>query len=255
MLPRKTLRYGSRGADVVELQGRLNVSLPTIAPLLMTDGIFGPNTLARVKVYQQKNGLVVDGIVGPKTWAKLLGTVPATPPATTNLTRTKIVKEAKGQIGKIDYQKLVGPNHEPHGWEHLGTILENGAGLKFSDDELKKSYRPGNKDWCGIFCVYCYQLAGKQVTWDLSGTPDKGGPQGDVKKFYPWNFSLLKDFYAAIAPGDIVAVAAKSHHFIVVSTNPAAGSIESVDGNQLFGRITSRKDHVLVKAVAFYSPK
>ena len=56
-------------------------------------------------------------------------------------------------------------------------------------------------------------------------------------------------------PGDIVAVAKDSHHLIVVSTNPATGSIESVDGNQHWGRITSRKDHKLVEAVAFYSPK
>ena len=255
MIQHKTLRYGARGTDVVDLQTRLNVSLPAMIPLLVTDGIFGTNTQTRVKAYQRKNGLAADGIVGPKTWARLLGTGPATPPGPpgTNFTRTRIIQEAKAQIGKIDYQNRAGPNHEPHGWEYLGTIFEKGAGLKFTDAELKKDHRPQNKDWCGIFCVYCYQLAGKQVTWNLSGTT-KGGPQGSVKKFWPWDFSSLKDFRAAIQPGDIVAVAKKSHHFIVVSTNPATGSMESVDGNQLFGRITSRNDHALAEAVAFYSP-
>ncbi|WP_204106646.1 MULTISPECIES: N-acetylmuramoyl-L-alanine amidase [Spirulina sp. CCY15215] len=37
------------------------------------DGIFGPNTAAAVKRYQQSNHLTVDGIVGPQTWNKLIG--------------------------------------------------------------------------------------------------------------------------------------------------------------------------------------
>jgi N-acetylmuramoyl-L-alanine amidase len=37
------------------------------------DGIFGPNTAAAVKRYQQSNHLTVDGIVGPQTWSKLIG--------------------------------------------------------------------------------------------------------------------------------------------------------------------------------------
>jgi peptidoglycan hydrolase-like protein with peptidoglycan-binding domain len=36
------------------------------------DGIFGPNTEAAVKAFQQSNGLAADGIVGPQTWSKLV---------------------------------------------------------------------------------------------------------------------------------------------------------------------------------------
>lgn len=36
------------------------------------DGIFGPNTEAAVKAFQQGNGLAADGIVGPQTWPKLV---------------------------------------------------------------------------------------------------------------------------------------------------------------------------------------
>jgi peptidoglycan hydrolase-like protein with peptidoglycan-binding domain len=36
------------------------------------DGIFGPNTEAAVKAFQQSKGLAADGIVGPLTWPKLV---------------------------------------------------------------------------------------------------------------------------------------------------------------------------------------
>jgi Putative peptidoglycan binding domain len=72
----RTLTYGSQGPDVVQLQGKLNVKLPAVKPPLATDGIFGPKTLARVKMFQQQNTLVPDGIVGPLTWAALDRTKP-----------------------------------------------------------------------------------------------------------------------------------------------------------------------------------
>lgn len=57
-----TIRKGSRGADVVTLQKKLN---------LQADGIFGVLTEEAVKEFQKANGLTVDGIVGNKTWSKL----------------------------------------------------------------------------------------------------------------------------------------------------------------------------------------
>ncbi len=37
----------------------------------LTDGIFGPETEATVKLFQRTHGLAADGMVGPKTLARL----------------------------------------------------------------------------------------------------------------------------------------------------------------------------------------
>lgn len=57
-----TLRKGSKGAAVKQLQQFLKIS---------ADGDFGPGTENAVKVWQHKNGLNADGIVGKKTLARM----------------------------------------------------------------------------------------------------------------------------------------------------------------------------------------
>jgi peptidoglycan hydrolase-like protein with peptidoglycan-binding domain len=78
-----TLRYGSTGTHVSDLQWVLNqyykvgefpntpYNFKTNGNLLAVDGIFGPKTRNAVKDYQNAHSLVVDGIVGPKTWHSL----------------------------------------------------------------------------------------------------------------------------------------------------------------------------------------
>jgi hypothetical protein len=56
---RRTVKFGSRGAEVVYLQQRLGIG---------ADGIFGPLTRRAVINFQKSRGLAADGIVGPKTW-------------------------------------------------------------------------------------------------------------------------------------------------------------------------------------------
>lgn len=59
---RPTLRRGSQGAAVEQLQSLLGV-----AP----DGVFGLVTEAALRAFQRSAGLVPDGIAGPRTWAAL----------------------------------------------------------------------------------------------------------------------------------------------------------------------------------------
>jgi len=61
----QTLRKGSRGPLVAEVQEKLD-----IAP---ADGVFGPGTERQIKQWQSSNGLTADGILGPKTLGKLFG--------------------------------------------------------------------------------------------------------------------------------------------------------------------------------------
>ena len=66
-----TVKYGSSGDDVKELQRRLNSAGYSVA----VDGSFGNQTRSAVQDYQKKNNLTIDGVVGSQTWGSLLGSV------------------------------------------------------------------------------------------------------------------------------------------------------------------------------------
>jgi peptidoglycan hydrolase-like protein with peptidoglycan-binding domain len=68
-----TISVGASGNDVRRLQ-RLLVEMKLL-DFMGIDGIFGPNTDASVRSFQESAGLAVDGIVGPLTW----GALPADP--------------------------------------------------------------------------------------------------------------------------------------------------------------------------------
>ncbi len=65
---RPTLREGSHGAAVRELQTVLNRNGYDAGPV---DGLFGGMTKTAVMALQRVQGLMVDGIVGPRTWSRL----------------------------------------------------------------------------------------------------------------------------------------------------------------------------------------
>lgn len=68
----RTLRQGAKGEDVRALQILL-AGRGCNGKMHTPDGIFGPNTLGAVKLYQEKANLDADGIVGELTWRALLG--------------------------------------------------------------------------------------------------------------------------------------------------------------------------------------
>ena len=69
--PAVPLREGDTGRDVEYIQLRLNrisANYPAIPKIPVTDGFFGPETLAAVREFQRVFGLTDDGIVGNATW-------------------------------------------------------------------------------------------------------------------------------------------------------------------------------------------
>jgi peptidoglycan hydrolase-like protein with peptidoglycan-binding domain len=67
-----TVKYGSKGPAVEELQQKLNKDMEKNGGTpLVADGIFGPKTKAAVVAFQKRNNLAPDGIVGPLTWGKI----------------------------------------------------------------------------------------------------------------------------------------------------------------------------------------
>ncbi|MFA5840725.1 MAG: peptidoglycan-binding protein [Candidatus Paceibacterota bacterium] len=68
----KTLRNGSRGEAVRELQRYLNDKLNLG---LVLDGKLGPKTIAVIKMWQSDHGLVADGLIGKMTKAQMLAEV------------------------------------------------------------------------------------------------------------------------------------------------------------------------------------
>ena len=68
-LGKRTLRRGSKGADVKELQLGL-IKMGYNLGSYGADGDFGGKTNAAVRAFQKKYGLTVDGEFGPKSFAK-----------------------------------------------------------------------------------------------------------------------------------------------------------------------------------------
>ena len=73
--PGTPLRRGSTGPNVVVVQASLNrisQNYPAIPKLYNVDGIFGSQTEASVRAFQQVFGLEPDGVVGKATWYALV---------------------------------------------------------------------------------------------------------------------------------------------------------------------------------------
>lgn len=73
--PGAPLRLGDQGQNVVQIQvmlNRISRDYPAIPKIPVVDGIFGTNTEAAVKRFQEIFSLVPDGVVGNATWYKLV---------------------------------------------------------------------------------------------------------------------------------------------------------------------------------------
>ena len=105
------------------------------------DGVVGRMTIAAIKQFQDKNGLVVDGIVGPNTLAKLFpkeSSAPVSPVLDTIPLEMPWLIEAYNLIGTQEDPGR-GSNEAIIGW---GERLR----INYTDDEIP---------WCGLFVAHC----------------------------------------------------------------------------------------------------
>ena len=130
-----TLRLGSRGTEVKDLQKLLNEKLK-LTPKLAEDGVFGKGTHITVQQFQASKYLGVDGVVGAKTWAVLTGKSPATTHKPTVIVSEAApwIKFANAEIGQ---KEILGVMHNPKIIAYHATTT-----LKATADETP---------WCSSF--------------------------------------------------------------------------------------------------------
>ena len=142
----KTIRYGSRGDDVKELQKLLNNK----GHSLSVDGIYGEKTQSAVKQYQASQGLKVDGITGKNTWSALTGETHS--------------QNATGDKDYVRQYEQSRPQYEPSGAvnEAEGQLLSHEAK---HPGEYKSAYEDRLKE------LYDRASAYGEFSYDPSGDP------------------------------------------------------------------------------------
>lgn len=137
---RRTLFWGSRGADVRTLQSRLKQWGYYKGGV---DGVYGGGTFSAVRAFQRKNGLRADGIVGQRTWQALGLWTGRTTKATT------ASKGVKGVTNNNDVHMIARLIHaearaEPYvGQVAVGAVLLNRVrSSKFPNSVAGVIYQP-----------------------------------------------------------------------------------------------------------------
>jgi len=131
-MTRRTLRFGSTGLQVEQLQGLLKKR--GLFQGYKTTVFFGPITRRELKKFQGRAGIKVDGICGPATWAALLRlpkppappvpprkpTLPRKPPSSASPKAIQFIAEFEGFFSK-PYNDPVG-----HCTIGYGSLLHRG---------------------------------------------------------------------------------------------------------------------------------
>ncbi|PSB28115.1 peptidoglycan-binding domain-containing protein [Stenomitos frigidus] len=113
-LIRPTLKPGSRGAEVTELQAALKL-LGYYGGTV--DGFYGQSTVSAVSQFQQAAGLGADGITGPATWNRLFpaaAEIPSTlPTATATVPNPAVNTVAPAVSGSASFPVPAGASPTP----------------------------------------------------------------------------------------------------------------------------------------------
>ncbi len=165
-----TLRKGSRGSSVRDLQYLLNMNLNP-DPNLIVDGKFGNGTYEALKRFQAQEGLENDGVAGDKTWAELgdLG-----------------VEEAPQCGGIIPVWMHMAISELNLGVREKAGAAHNSRILEYHQATNHGATRDENA-WCSSFANWCIQRSG------LSGTR-----KANARSWLGWGTELNKPRYGCV---------------------------------------------------------
>lgn len=157
-------KYGSRGAEVKEIQRRLKKWDYYSGDV---DGIYGTKTKAAVVKFQKKNGLTADGIAGKKTLAKMgissTNTNNSNTSSDLNLLAKVISAEARGEsytgqvaVGAVILNRVA---HASFPDSISGVVYQKGAFSCMTDGQINTKTADS-----------CYKAAQDAINgWDPSG--------------------------------------------------------------------------------------
>lgn len=216
MSSRQTLRKGSKGKSVSELQKVLNKVL-SLKPPMKVDGDFGAKTRLIVLQFQKQAKIKADGVVGKGTWQALAAASVKVKPST--LPQFLLADIAKTYLGvKETGDNLAGTSKE---------MLEI-----FNADDLTIGGKTDGYPWCAAFVSLCVQKLCKQSAFYGVLTPPR---EPSVRRFLDvWakqqHCMIFKpsDKFLAPVKGDIV-VFTFSHIGIVESYN--GSTVTTIEGN------------------------
>lgn len=260
MINLPTLRWGSIGQHVKNLQYALNLWPKSVSPPLNTDGIFGPKTDAKVREFQRGNGLVSDGIVGPMTWGNLSVFLQQITTVNPDDRSARIVEAAQralqlwgwpgGVVERNKYCPSIAAAYcadrndvkrPRQGYLGLATIFTMAGAPNWNvftikpeaerkwressnpEDPLAKQIWLNRNDipaWCGIFCCFVYRWAGMNT--------------GNWSEFSNnlLNNNVFQTIHLEQAfAGCVGNIRRGNHFFIVVENKPFERRMVTIDGN------------------------
>lgn len=253
-----TLRLGSKGSDVVELQQMLNAL--GFGPLV-EDGDFGKKTDLAVRQYQASQNIVTDGEVGPVTMGRLKAKAGKKPSVKKMDAERKrllklIPKDAPGVVRRALELAItdLGAKEDPDGtntgpeilhlvadYEIYWWILNDSADL----EEVKKRGHPVDSEiappemWCCKACMNWIRAALDLQWWDCSAfrLPLEGHPftyyLGGADQVEDWAKAhgrwITKLSSSTPVPAGALATIGK--HILMVLCDNEDGTITTIEGN------------------------
>jgi hypothetical protein len=210
MPSRITIKKGSKGSIVAELQSLLNAATSP-SPPLDTDGDFGEKTRQAVIAFQKSGNLKQDGIVGKATWTALA-----------NATSHKSMVPASGLTLSDIAASYIGVKET--GNNRAGSskkLLEI-----FEADNLVINDKTDGYPWCAAFVSLCVQKLCKTSTLYSALIPPR---EPSVNRFL--NVWAKHNNCLIFKPNSKVYNAIKGD--IVVFTFSHIGIVESNNGTTL----------------------